>query len=213
MLEANAIGGRHGLGMSDQIENRIIEAKSRGIYEAPGHGAAVHRLRAARHRHPQRGHDRAVPRSAAGGSGRLLYQGRWFDPQAMMLRETAQRWVARAITGEVTLELRRGNDYSILDTTSPNLTYKPERLTMEKGEGAFTPQDRIGQLTMRNLDIIDTRDKLFTYVKAGVLAPSVGNGAAASARRGGTAQREVAAFGARRSALGSRSQSAVGSRQ
>jgi argininosuccinate synthase len=106
--------------------------------------------------------------------GRLLYQGRWFDPQAMMLRETAQRWVARAVTGEVTLELRRGNDYSILDTKSPNLTYKPERLTMEKGEGAFTPQDRIGQLTMRNLDITDTRDKLFTYVKAGVLAPSVG---------------------------------------
>jgi argininosuccinate synthase len=103
--------------------------------------------------------------------GRLLYQGRWFDPQAMMLRETAQRWVARAITGEVTVELRRGNDYSILNTTSPNLTYKPERLTMEKGESMFTPQDRIGQLTMRNLDIVDTRDKLFTYVKAGVLPP------------------------------------------
>ena len=91
-----------------------------------------------------------------------------------MLRETAQRWVARAITGEVTLELRRGNDYSILDTTSPNLTYKPERLTMEKGESMFTPQDRIGQLTMRNLDIVDTRDKLLTYVKAGVLAPWTG---------------------------------------
>ena len=92
----------------------------------------------------------------------------------MMLRETAQRWIARPITGEVTVELRRGNDYSILDTTSPNLTYKPERLTMEKGESAFTPQDRIGQLTMRNLDITDTREKLLTYVKAGVLAPSVG---------------------------------------
>jgi argininosuccinate synthase len=103
--------------------------------------------------------------------GRLLYQGRWFDPQSMMLRETAQRWVARAITGEVAIELRRGNDYSILDTTSPNLTYKPERLTMEKGESMFTPLDRIGQLTMRNLDIVDTRDKLFTYVRAGVLAP------------------------------------------
>ena len=101
--------------------------------------------------------------------GRLLYQGRWFDPQAMMLRETAQRWVARAVTGEVTLELRRGNDYSILDTTSPNLTYKPERLTMEKGEASFTPQDRIGQLTMRNLDIADTRDKLVIYVKTGLL--------------------------------------------
>ena len=103
--------------------------------------------------------------------GRLLYQGRWFDPQAMMLRETAQRWVARAISGEVTVELRRGNDYSILNTESPNLTYKPERLTMEKGESMFSPQDRIGQLTMRNLDIVDTRDQLFTYVKTGVLAP------------------------------------------
>ena len=105
--------------------------------------------------------------------GRLLYQGRWFDPQAMMLRETAQRWVARAITGEVTVQLRRGNDYSILNTESPNLTYKPERLTMEKGDSVFfTPQDRIGQLTMRNLDITDTRDKLLTYVKAGLIAPS-----------------------------------------
>ena len=105
--------------------------------------------------------------------GRLLYQGRWFDPQAMMLRETAQRWVARAITGEVTLELRRGNDYSILNTVSPNLTYQPERLTMEKGESTFSPQDRIGQLTMRNLDIVDTRDKLMTYAKVGLL--SLGN--------------------------------------
>ena len=106
--------------------------------------------------------------------GRLLYQGRWFDPQAMMLREMAQRWIARAITGEVTLELRRGNDYSILNTTSPNLTYKPERLTMEKGASVFSPQDRIGQLTMRNLDIIDTRDKLLTYVKTGLLSPAAG---------------------------------------
>jgi argininosuccinate synthase len=108
--------------------------------------------------------------------GRLLYQGRWFDPQAMMLRETAQRWVARAVTGEVTLELRRGNDYSILDTASPNLTYKPERLTMEKGEEVFfTPADRIGQLTMRNLDIADTREKLVTYAKTGLLRPSEGS--------------------------------------
>src|SRR3546814_9486963 len=107
--------------------------------------------------------------------GRLLYQGRWFDPQAIMLRETAQRWVARAVTGEVTLELRRGNDYSLLNTESPNLTYAPERLSMEKVENApFTPADRIGQLTMRNLDITDTRDKLFTYVKTGLLAPSAG---------------------------------------
>ena len=107
--------------------------------------------------------------------GRLLYQGRWFDPQAMMLRETAQRWVARAITGEVTLELRRGNDYSLLDTTSPNLTYKPERLTMEKGASSFSPQDRIGQLTMRNLDIADTRAKLATYVKSGLLGDHRGD--------------------------------------
>ena len=141
MLEANRIGGRHGLGMSDQIENRIIEAKSRGIYGI--------RL------------------------GRLLYQGRWFDPQALMLRETAQRWVAKAITGEVTLELRRGNDYSILNTESPNLTYAPERLSMEKVENAaFTPADRIGQLTMRNLDISDSRDKLALYLETGLIADS-----------------------------------------
>ena len=170
LMEANRIGGRHGLGMSDQIENRIIEAKSRGIYEAPGLALlfiAYERLVTGIHNEDTieqyRDHGRRL--------GRLLYQGRWFDPQAMMLRETAQRWVARAVTGEVTIELRRGNDYSLLDTTSPNLTYKPERLTMEKGESMFTPLDRIGQLTMRNLDIVDTRDKLFTYVKAGVLAP------------------------------------------
>ncbi|MBE3035000.1 MAG: argininosuccinate synthase [Actinobacteria bacterium] len=170
LLEANAIGGRHGLGMSDQIENRIIEAKSRGIYEAPGLALlfiAYERLITGIHNEDTieqyREHGRRL--------GRLLYQGRWFDPQSLMLRETAQRWVARAITGEVTIELRRGNDYSILNTTSPNLTYHPERLTMEKGESMFSPQDRIGQLTMRNLDIVDTRDKLFTYVKAGVLAP------------------------------------------
>ncbi len=174
MLEANAIGGRHGLGMSDQIENRIIEAKSRGIYEAPGMALlfiAYERLITGIH------NEDTIEQYRDNGRrlGRLLYQGRWFDPQAMMLRETAQRWVARAITGEVTLELRRGNDYSILDTTSPNLTYKPERLTMEKGESMFSPQDRIGQLTMRNLDIVDTRDKLLTYVKTGVLAPAGGS--------------------------------------
>ncbi|MDL2338856.1 MAG: argininosuccinate synthase, partial [Pseudomonadota bacterium] len=106
--------------------------------------------------------------------GRLLYQGRWFDPQAIMLRETAQRWVARAITGEVTIELRRGNDYSIMNTVSPNLTYHPERLTMEKGESSFSPQDRIGQLTMRNLDIVDTRNKLGIYTQAGLLSHSGG---------------------------------------
>jgi argininosuccinate synthase len=173
MLEANAIGGRHGLGMSDQIENRIIEAKSRGIYEAPGMALlfiAYERLITGIHNEDTIEQYRDMGRRL----GRLLYQGRWFDPQAIMLREMAQRWVARAITGEVAVELRRGNDYSILDTRSPNLTYQPERLTMEKGESAFTPQDRIGQLTMRNLDIADTRDKLLTYARAGLLATGEG---------------------------------------
>ena len=173
-MEANAIGGRHGLGMSDQIENRIIEAKSRGIYEAPGMALlhiAYERLITGIH------NEDTIEQYRENGRrlGRLLYQGRWFDSQAMMLRETAQRWVARAVTGEVTVELRRGNDYSLLDTTSPNLTYKPERLTMEKGEGEFTPQDRIGQLTMRNLDIADTRDKLRIYTKSGLLSPGTGS--------------------------------------
>jgi argininosuccinate synthase len=168
MLEANRIGGRHGLGMSDQIENRIIEAKSRGIYEAPGMALlfiAYERLVTGIHNEDTIEQYRDSGRRL----GRLLYQGRWFDPQAIMLREAAQRWVARAITGEVTLELRRGNDYSILNTVSSNLTYQPERLTMEKGESTFSPQDRIGQLTMRNLDIVDTRDKLMTYAKAGLM--------------------------------------------
>jgi argininosuccinate synthase len=171
--EANVIGGRHGLGMSDQIENRIIEAKSRGIYEAPGMALlfiAYERLITGIH------NEDTIEQYRDNGRrlGRLLYQGRWFDSQAMMLRESAQRWVARVITGEITLELRRGNDYSILKTASPNLTYKPERLTMEKSDSVFSPQDRIGQLTMRNLDIADTRDKLIAYVKTGLLAPSLG---------------------------------------
>ena len=173
LLEANTIGGRHGLGMSDQIENRIIEAKSRGIYEAPGLALlfiAYERLVTGIHNEDTIEQYRNDGRRL----GRLLYQGRWFDPQAMMLREQGQRWIARAVTGEVTLQLRRGNDYSILDTTSPNLTYKPERLTMEKGESTFSPQDRIGQLTMRNLDIVDTRDKLLIYTRAGLLAPGPG---------------------------------------
>jgi argininosuccinate synthase len=173
MLEANTVGGRHGLGMSDQIENRIIEAKSRGIYEAPGMALlfiAYERLVTGIH------NEDTIEQYRDNGRrlGRLLYQGRWFDPQAMMLRETAQRWVARAVTGEVAIELRRGNDYSILDTTSPNLTYKPERLTMEKGDLTFSPQDRIGQLTMRNLDITDTREKLLTYAKLGLIASGSG---------------------------------------
>jgi argininosuccinate synthase len=171
MLAANVVGGRHGLGMSDQIENRIIEAKSRGIYEAPGMALlfiAYERLVTGIHNEDTIEQYRDMGRRL----GRLLYQGRWFDPQAIMLREMAQRWIARAITGEVTIELRRGNDYSFLDTSSPNLTYKPERLTMEKGESAFSPQDRIGQLTMRNLDIADTREKLLLYASKGLLTDS-----------------------------------------
>jgi len=174
LLEANRIGGRHGLGMSDQIENRIIEAKSRGIYEAPGLALlyiAYERLITGIHNEDTieqyRDHGRKL--------GRLLYQGRWFDSQAIMLREAAQRWVAKPITGEVTLELRRGNDYSILNTESPNLTFHPERLSMEKTESTFSPRDRIGQLTMRNLDITDTRDKLLTYAAAGLLTLSKGS--------------------------------------
>jgi len=173
ILKANEIGGRHGLGMSDQIENRIIEAKSRGIYEAPGLALlfiAYERLVTGIHNEDTIEQYRESGRRL----GRLLYQGRWFDPQAIMLREAAQRWVARAISGEVTVELRRGNDYSLLNTESPNLTYKPERLTMEKGESMFSPADRIGQLTMRNLDIIDTRDKLATYTKVGLLTTGAG---------------------------------------
>jgi argininosuccinate synthase len=171
VLDANQIGGRHGLGMSDQIENRIIEAKSRGIYEAPAMALffiGYERLITGIH------NEDTIEQYRDNGRrlGKLLYHGRWFDPQAMMLREMSQRWVARAVTGEVTVELRRGNDYSILDTTSPNLTYKPERLTMEKDTSFFSPLDRIGQLTMRNLDIADTREKLFVYAKAGLLAPS-----------------------------------------
>jgi len=168
VLEANAIGGRHGLGMSDQIENRIIEAKSRGIYEAPAMALfyiAYERLVTGIHNEGTIEQYRDMGRRL----GRLLYEGRWFDPQSMMLRETLQRWVAKAVTGKVTVELRRGNDYTILNTESPNLTYAPERLTMEKNEGSFTPQDRIGQLTMRNLDISDSRAKLFVYAKAGML--------------------------------------------
>jgi argininosuccinate synthase len=174
MLEANTIGGRHGLGMSDQIENRIIEAKSRGIYEAPGLAllfAAYERLLTGIHNEDTIEQYRDSGRRL----GRLLYQGRWFDPQAIMLREAAQRWVAKPITGSVTLELRRGNDYSILNTESPNLTFSPERLSMEKTESTFSPRDRIGQLTMRNLDITDTRAKLQTYAQTGLLTLSKGS--------------------------------------
>ncbi|MBN9013066.1 MAG: argininosuccinate synthase, partial [Rhizobiales bacterium] len=171
LTEANAIGGRHGLGMSDQIENRIIESKSRGIYESPGLALlyiAYERLITGIH------NEGTIDQYRENGRrlGRLLYEGRWFDPQAIMLRESSQRWVARVVTGEVTIGLRRGNDYSILNTESPNLTYDPARLTMEKGEATFTPQDRIGQLTMRNNDITDTRKKLIEYVHSGLISMS-----------------------------------------
>lgn len=184
LLEANRIGGRHGLGMSDQIENRIIEAKSRGIYEAPGM-ALLHigyeRLLTGIH------NEDTIDQYHANGRqlGRLLYQGRWFDPQALMLRDATQRWVASEITGEVTLELRRGNDYSILNTVSDNLTYMAERLTMEKGESTFSPDDRIGQLTMRNLDITDTRAKLINYIGTGLLSAADDSGVPKASSAGG----------------------------
>jgi argininosuccinate synthase len=163
MKEANAVGGRHGLGMADQIENRIIEAKSRGIYEAPGMALlfiAYERLISAIHNEDTIANYHAEGRRL----GRLLYEGRWFDPQALMLRESLMRWVASAVTGEVTIRLRRGDDYSIINTTGPGLSYHPEKLSMERTDNAaFGPVDRIGQLTMRNLDIADTRAKLELY--------------------------------------------------
>jgi len=169
MNEANLIGGRHGLGMADQIENRIIEAKSRGIYEAPGMALlciAYERLISGIHNEDTIANYHAEGRRL----GRLLYEGRWLDPQALMLRESLQRWVASAVTGEVTLRLRRGDDYSIINTTGSTLTYHPEKLSMERTENAaFGPVDRIGQLTMRNLDIADTRAKLEMYAAQGQL--------------------------------------------
>jgi argininosuccinate synthase len=172
VLEANRVGGRHGLGISDQIENRIIEAKSRGVYEAPGMALlfiAYERLVSAIHNEGTIDNYRTLGRKL----GRLLYEGRWFDPQSLMLRDTIQKWVGRAVTGEVTVELRRGDDYTILDTQGPNLTYHPERLSMEKVESeAFSPVDRIGQLQMRNLDILDSREKLSQYAKSGMLQGS-----------------------------------------
>jgi argininosuccinate synthase len=167
--EVNAIGGRHGLGMSDQIENRIIEAKSRGIYEAPGLALlfiAYERLVSAIHNE-----DTIATYHEQGRKlGRLLYEGRWFDPQSLMLRQSLTSWVASAITGKVTIRLRRGDDYSIINTQGKNLSYSPEKLSMERTEdAAFGPADRIGQLTMRNLDIADTRSKLELYASQGQL--------------------------------------------
>jgi argininosuccinate synthase len=169
MQEANSIGGRHGLGMSDQIENRIIEAKSRGVYESPGMALlfiAYERLVSAIHNEDTISTYHEQGRKL----GRLLYEGRWFDPQALMLRQSLTSWVASAITGSVTLRLRRGDDYSIINTKGKNLSYSPEKLSMERTEGAaFGPSDRIGQLTMRNLDIEDTRTKLELYASQGQL--------------------------------------------
>ncbi|GAA2156075.1 MULTISPECIES: argininosuccinate synthase [Glycomyces] len=169
VLEANAIGGRHGLGMSDQIENRIIEAKSRGIYEAPGMAllhAAYERLVNAIHNEDTL----AIYQAEGRRLGRLLYEGRWLDPQALMIRESLQRWVGTAVTGSVTLRLRRGEDYSILDTSGPAFSYHPDKLSMERTEdSAFGPNDRIGQLTMRNLDIADSRSKLEQYAGIGMV--------------------------------------------
>ncbi len=174
VLEANAIGGRHGLGASDQIENRIIEAKSRGIYEAPGM-ALLHityeRLLNAIHNEDTVANYHAEGRRL----GRLMYEGRWLDPQSLMLRESLQRWVGSAVTGEVTLRLRRGDDYTILDTTGPHLSYAPEKLSMERvGDAAFGPDDRIGQLTMRNLDIADSRSRLEQYAAQGLIGGPTG---------------------------------------
>ena len=170
VMKANEIGGRHGLGMSDQIENRIIEAKSRGIYEAPGMALlfiAYERLVNAIHNENSIENYRTMGRRL----GRLLYEGRWFDPQALMLRDSLQRWIGCLVNGEVTLELRRGDDYTILDTTGPNLSYHPEKLSMESGQSEFGPEDRIGQLSMRNLDIQDSREKLLDYAKSHELGP------------------------------------------
>jgi argininosuccinate synthase len=170
--EANAIGGRHGLGMSDQIENRVIEAKSRGIYEAPGL-ALLHivyeRLLNAIHNEDTLANYYAQGRRL----GRLMYEGRWFDPQALMLRESLQRWVGSAVSGEVTLRLRRGEDYSIMDTVGASFSYHPDKLSMERtDDAAFGPVDRIGQLTMRNLDIADSRAKLEEYAGLGLIGPA-----------------------------------------
>lgn len=171
VYKANEIGGRHGLGCSDQIENRIIEAKSRGIYEAPGMAllfAAYERLVNAIHNEDTLENYRANGRRL----GRLMYEGRWFDPQSLMLRDSLQRWVGQLVTGSVTLELRRGDDYTILNTEGPKLAYHPEKLSMESGESEFSPADRIGQLSMRNMDISDTREKLLSYNEQHAFGPN-----------------------------------------
>ncbi|MGW9168186.1 argininosuccinate synthase [Agromyces sp. NPDC055658] len=190
VLEANRIGGRHGLGMSDQIENRIIEAKSRGIYEAPGM-ALLHlvyeRLLNAIHNEDTIANYHNEGRRL----GRLMYEGRWLDPQSLMLRESIVRWVASAVTGEVTVRLRRGDDYTILNTEGPAFSYQPEKLSMERvGDAAFGPEDRIGQLTMRNLDIADSRSRLEQYAHLGIV------GGATAALVGDLAEGQAASIAA-----------------
>jgi len=174
VFEANRIGGRHGLGMSDQIENRIIEAKSRGIYEAPG--MALLFIAYERLVNGILNEDTLATYHEQGRRlGRLMYEGRWLEPQSLMLRESIQKWVGSTITGTVTLRLRRGEDYTILDTTGPGLSYAPEKLSMERvGDAAFGPTDRIGQLTMRNLDIADSRTRLEHYAAAGIIGGATG---------------------------------------
>ncbi len=162
-LEANAIGGRHGLGMSDQIENRVIEAKSRGIYEAPGMAllsVVYERLLSAVH------NENTLDLYFTSGRrlGRLLYEGRWYDPEAMLLKEGLRRWVALPVSGTVTLELRRGDDYTILDTHPVYSAYDPDKLSMEKTEGAFSPEDRIGALEVKGLSVIDSRNLLMHMI-------------------------------------------------
>jgi argininosuccinate synthase len=174
VLEANRIGGRHGLGMSDQIENRIIEAKSRGIYEAPG--MALLFIAYERLVNGILNEDTLATYHEQGRRlGRLMYEGRWLEPQSLMLRESIQKWVGSTISGSVTLRLRRGEDYTILNTTSANLSYAPEKLSMERvGDAAFGPVDRIGQLTMRNLDIADSRSRLEQYASLGLIGGATG---------------------------------------
>lgn len=174
VLEANRIGGRHGLGMSDQIENRIIEAKSRGIYEAPG--MALLFIAYERLVNAILNEDTLATYHEQGRRlGRLMYEGRWLEPQSIMLRESIQKWVGSTITGTVTLRLRRGEDYTVLDTTAPVMSYGPEKLSMERvGDAAFGPVDRIGQLTMRNLDIADSRTRLEQYASMGLLGGPTG---------------------------------------
>ena len=200
VFEANRIGGRHGLGMSDQIENRIIEAKSRGIYEAPG--MALLFIAYERLVNGILNEDTLATYHEQGRRlGRLMYEGRWLEPQSLMLRESIQRWVGSAITGEVTLRLRRGEDYTILDTTSPHLSYAPEKLSMERvGDAAFGPTDRIGQLTMRNLDIADSRGRLEQYAGMGLIGGATADlvgaleqGAAEEISEGSAATRSEAA--------------------